>query len=118
MIKEKSDFLFNFLSDFLNSRKSGFLKTGKLNNRLKSTEIYFATCHSKESEWKTRGEKILEQFSTTQFFTGFENPNLFCLLCSSEEKCGKFKSRKNRALENCSYIFFTLKKIKSFFARK
>ena len=55
-----------------------------------------------------RGKKILEQLSRTRLLTVFENPAFFPLLRSRGEKARDSNSVKNRVLERCSNIFFTL----------
>ena len=55
----------------------------------------------------SRGKKILEQLSRARFFTGIENlPLIF--RATSKKRSRISNPLKNRVLESCSNLFFTL----------
>ena len=60
---------------------------------------------------RARGKTILEELSSIQLFTGFENPALFSCYVAAEKRAGFSNSVKNHVLEICSDIFFPLAEI-------
>ena len=54
---------------------------------------------------RARGKTILEELSSIQLFTGFENPALFSCYVAAEKRAGFSNPVKNCVLKKCSNIF-------------